>query len=130
VRPQDLTSIITAVFIVGMVWMRTRMHYVRRGRGTLRLAGAGRWYFGAVLGVLVAGWFVAPPIGRLIWPAAGADSTILRVIWFLATYYLFIVVHRALQARRVEVFVPAESLEQPQREPQPVKEYSGSDPRP
>jgi len=68
----------------------------------------------------------------LIWPGAGADSTILRVIWFLATYYLFIVVHRALQARRIEVFVAAESLEQPQpqREPQPVKEYSGSDPRP
>lgn len=123
-RAQDLTSIITAVFIVGMVWMRTRMHYVRRGRGTLRLAGAGRWYFAAVLGVLAAGWFVAPPLGRAIWPAAG-DSTILRVIWFLATYYLFIVVHRALQARRIEVFGAAESIEPP-----PVKEYSGSDPRP
>ena len=126
-RPQDLTSIITAVFIVGMVWMRTRMHYVRRGRGSLRLAGAGRWYFAAVLGVLAAGWFAAPPIGRSIWPAAGADSTIVRVIWFLATYYLFIIVHRALQARRIEVFGAADAaLEQPR----PVKEYSGSDPRP
>ncbi|MGH8220960.1 MAG: hypothetical protein ACREUT_20690 [Steroidobacteraceae bacterium] len=103
-RLQDLTSIITAVFIVGMVWLRTRMHYVRRGHGALRLAGAGRWYFAAVLAMLAAGWFAAPPIGRSIWPGAGGDSTILRVIWFLATYYLFILVHRALQARRIEVF--------------------------
>lgn len=110
-RPQDLTSIITAVFIVGMVWLRTRTHYLRRGRGTLRLAGAGRWYFGAVLGMLAAGWFAAPPIGRSIWPGVGADSTILRVIWFLATYYLFILVHRALQARQIEVFGAAEPAE-------------------
>ncbi|HXS26917.1 MAG TPA: hypothetical protein VN730_04540 [Steroidobacteraceae bacterium] len=110
-RPQDLTSIITAVFIIGMVWLRTRMHYARLGRGTPRLAGAGRWYFAAVLGVLAAGWFVAPPIGRSIWPAAGGDSTILRVIWFLATYYLFILVHRALQARRIEVFGVAEPVD-------------------
>lgn len=105
-----MTSIITAVFIVGMVWLRTRMHYVRRARGALRLAGAGRWYFAAVLVVLAAGWFVAPPIGRSLWPS-GADSTILRVIWFLATYYVFIVVHRAMQARRIEVFGAAEPLE-------------------
>lgn len=103
-RPQDLTSIITAVFIVGMVWLRTRMHYVRSGRGVLHLAGAGRWYFAAVIGVLIAGWFAAPPIGRAIWPGAAGDSTILRVIWFLATYYLFILVHRALKARQIEVF--------------------------
>jgi hypothetical protein len=110
VRVQDLTSIVTAAFIVGMVWLRTRMHYVRSGRGTLRLAGAGRWYFAAVLGVLAAGWFAAPLIGRSIWPGAGADSTILRVIWFLATYYVFIVVHRALQARRIEIFAAAQSM--------------------
>lgn len=103
-RPQDLASLITAVFIVGMVWLRTRMQYAHRGRGMLRLAGAGRWYFAAVLGVLAAGWFAAPPLGRSIWHGAGGDSTILRVIWFLATYYLFIAVHRALQSRRIEVF--------------------------
>lgn len=110
-RPQDLTALIAAVFIVGMVWLRTRMHYLRRGRGALRLAGAGRWYFAAVLAVLAAGWFAAPPIGRSILPPAGADSTILRVAWFLATYYLFILVHRALKARRIEVFGAAEPAE-------------------
>ena len=110
-RPQDLTSIITAVFIVGMVWLRTRMHYLRRGRGTLRLVSAGRWYFASLLGVLVAGWFAAPPIGRSVWPGGGADSTILRVVWFLATYYLFILVHRALQKRQIEVFAAAEPVE-------------------
>ncbi len=111
-RAQDLTSIITAVFIVGMVWIRTRMHYMRRGRGTLRLKGAGRWYFAAVAAVLAAGWFAAPSVGRALWPGAGADATILRVIWFLATYYVFILVHRALQARRIEVFGGAESIDQ------------------
>ncbi len=105
-RAQDLTSAITAVFIIGMVWFRTRMHYLNRSG--LKLRRAGRIYFAAVLAVLAAGWFAAPPIGRSVWPAAGSDSTIMRVLWFLATYYLFIVVHRALQSRRIEIFSAGE----------------------
>jgi hypothetical protein len=113
---QDLASAVAAVFIVGMIWLRTRMHYLGRGRTHLKLTRAGRIYFAAVLVVLAVGWFSAPPIGRSLWPAAGAgigigpDSTMTRVIWFLATYYAFVVIHRALQTRHVEVFRSRESL--------------------
>jgi hypothetical protein len=106
VRAQDLASVITAVFIIGMVWFRTRMHYLHSSG--LRLRRAGRLYFAAVLAVLAAGWFAAPPIGRSVWPGNG-DSTIMRLLWFLATYYLFIAVHRALQSRRIEVFGASET---------------------
>jgi hypothetical protein len=112
---QDLASAVAAVFIVGMIWLRTRMHYAGRGRKALSLTRAGRIYFAAALAVLAAGWFFAPPIGRSLWPAAaapglGPDSTLTRVIWFLATYYLFVVIHRGLQSRHVEVFRPSQSL--------------------
>ena len=101
---RDLASAISAVFIVGMVWLRTRMHYAQRARGTLRLKRAGRIYFTAVLAVLVAGWFAAPPLGRWLWPATGVNPTVTRVLWFLITYYVFIVVHRVLQSKHVDVF--------------------------
>ncbi|MGB6451363.1 MAG: hypothetical protein WBE92_11475 [Steroidobacteraceae bacterium] len=105
-RAQDLASAITAVFIIGMVWFRTRMHYLHRGG--LKLQRAGRLYFGGVLALLAVGWFAAPPLGRSIWPGAGDDSTIMRLLWFLATYYVFIVIHRALKSRRIEVFGASE----------------------
>lgn len=85
-----------------MVWFRTRMRYGHRGG--LKLQRAGRFYFAAVLAALAIGWFAAPPLGRSLWPGPGADATIMRVLWFLVTYYCFIVVHRALQSRRIEVF--------------------------
>jgi hypothetical protein len=113
---QDLASAVAAVFIVGMIWLRTRMHYTGRGRMSLRLTRAGQVYFACVLMVLALGWLSAPLIGRLLWPAAtagtgiGPDPMITRVIWFLLTYYVFIVIHRALQSRHVEVFRPSESL--------------------
>ncbi len=112
---QDLASAVAAVFIVGMIWLRTRMHYAGRGRMGLRLTRSGRIYFAAVAVVLAAGWFSAPPLGRSLWPPGaspglGPDSTLTRVIWFLATYYLFVVVHRALQSRHVELFGVRESL--------------------
>jgi hypothetical protein len=95
----------TAVFIVGMVWLRTRMHYRReRGRERPSLTRAGRIYFAVLLGVLVSGWLVAPAAGHALWPAAASTPTLARVVWFLATYYLFIPVHRALRAQGVEVF--------------------------
>ena len=101
--PVDWLTAGTAVFIVGMVWLRTRMHYPR-GRERLLLTRAGRIYFAALLGVLVLGWLVAPAAGHALWPAAASTPTLARVVWLLATYYLFIPLHRALRAQRVEVF--------------------------
>ena len=94
---------VTLVFIVGMVWLRTRMHYPR-GRARLLLTRAGRVYFAVLLGVLVSGWLVAPAAGHALSSAAASTPTIARVVWFLVAYYLFIVVHRALRARGVAVF--------------------------
>ena len=112
---QDLASAISAVFIIGMVWLRTRMHYAQRARGTLYLKQAGRAYFAAVLALLVAGWFAAQPLGRWLWPATAINPTVTRVLWFLATYYVFIVVHRVLQSRHIDVF----GTETPQGESAP-----------
>jgi hypothetical protein len=94
---------LTLVFIVGMVWLRTRMHY-RRGHERLLLTRAGRSYFAVLLGVLVLGWLAAPVAGHALWPAAASTPTLARVVWFLATYYLCIPLHRALRSRGVEVF--------------------------
>ena len=106
--PEDTIAAVTAVFIVGMIWLRTRMQYTKRGAGRLRLLSAGRVYFGCGVAVLVIGWFAAPALGRTLWPGALATSTSLRVIWFLATYFIFIVVHRILRSRGVAVFAPRE----------------------
>src|SRR3984893_1739975 len=100
--PDSLTAG-TALFIVGMVWLRTRIHYPR-GRERLLLTRAGRIYFAVLLGVLVLGWLVAPAAGHALWPAAASTPTLARVVWFLATYYVFIPLHRGLRARGVEVF--------------------------
>ena len=97
--PQDLSAAITAVFIIGMIWLRTRMHYAQRRRGPLRLLPAGRAYFAAALALLALGWFITPFIGRSFWPAAHVTDTLTRVVWFLLTYYVFIIVHRAMHAR-------------------------------
>ena len=101
--PVDWLTAGTAVFIVGMVWLRTRMHYPR-GRERLLLTRAGRIYFAVLGGVLVLGGLVAPAAGHALWPAAPSTPTLARVVWFLATYYLFIPLHRALRSRGVEVF--------------------------
>jgi hypothetical protein len=100
--PLDWLTAGTAVFIVGMVWLRTRMHY-RRGPDRTALTRAGRIYFAVLLGVLGLGWLVAPAAGHALWPVA-STPTLARVVWFLATYYLFIPLHRVLRARGVEVF--------------------------
>jgi hypothetical protein len=101
--PVDWLTAGTAVFIVGMVWLRTRMHYPR-GRERLLLTRAGRIYFAVLGGVLVLGWLAAPAAGHAFWPAAASTPTLARVVCFLATYYLFIPLHRALRSRAVEVF--------------------------
>jgi hypothetical protein len=104
---QDIISAVTVLFIVGMIWLRTRMLYSREMRGVLQLQRAGRIYFTAVVAVLVLGWLVAPLIGRLAWPDTNVTPLLMRVIWFLATYYVFIVVHRILKVKGVEVYKTA-----------------------
>src|SRR5438105_13819234 len=97
---------VTLAFIVGMVWLRTRMHY-RRGRERIALTRAGRIYFAVLAGVLVLGWLAAPAAGHAFWPAAPSTPTPSRGVWFLATYYLFIPLHRAVRSRRGEVVTVA-----------------------
>src|SRR3977135_490559 len=72
--PLDWLTAGTALFIVGMVWLRTRMHY-RRGRERTSLTRAGRIYFAVLLGVLVLGWLVAPAAGRALRPPPRAPPT-------------------------------------------------------
>ena len=104
----ELSSGVTAVLIIGMIWLRTRMQYLglmRRAPGhKLQLEKAGQVYFAAAAMLLIIGWFAAPAIGATLWPAAAANPTLTRVIWFLLTYYVFIFVHRVLLARGIAVF--------------------------
>jgi len=108
--PPDAACAVAALFIVAMVWLRTRMHYAReRGRPSARvrrltLTRAGGCYFAALVAVLVLGWFAAPPLLRPLAGPGPAAATLPRVVWFLLAYYLFIPVHRALAARGVQVF--------------------------
>jgi hypothetical protein len=101
---QDIIVAFTSVFIVGMIWLRTRMQYVRRGAGVLQLAPPGRIYFGAAIVLLVIGWFAAPVVGQRLWPDTGASPTLMRVVWCLATYYVFILIHRMIKSRGTAVF--------------------------
>lgn len=99
----DVVAALALVFIVGMVGLRTRMHYRRRGT-RLSLTRAGALYFAALLIVLAAGWFAAPPAAQALWPSPLNTPLLARVVCFLATYYLFIPVHQVLRAQGVEVF--------------------------
>jgi hypothetical protein len=103
-QAQDLISAGTALFILGMIWLRTRMHYSRKIRGPMKLQRAGQIYFAAAIAVLLLGWLSAPVVGNALWPDTGAPAPIMRFVWFMATYLVFIMVHRILQSRGVEVF--------------------------
>ncbi len=118
----DLSSALTALFIFGMIWLRTRMQYVGAGRTArngsgnadgsllpragrrLQLERAGRVYFTAALALLALGWLLAPMVGVTFWPASGSNPSLTRVIWFLLCYYVFIVIHRTLKVRGIAVF--------------------------
>jgi len=102
----DLFSAISVVFILGMIWLRTRMHYrLRRPSGRkLQLEKAGRAYFACAIALLAIGWVAAPPLGAAFWPATAANPLLTRVIWFLLSYYVFIFVHQYLKARGIAVF--------------------------
>jgi hypothetical protein len=104
---QALISAVTALFILGMIWLRTRMHYTRQVRGPLQLQRAGQVYFVVVIVVLLLGWLAAPTVGHALWPDTTATAAILRFGWFMGTYVIFIAVHRVLQARGVAVFKSA-----------------------
>jgi hypothetical protein len=104
----DVSSAITVLFIIGMIWLRTRMQYAgltRREPGRkLRLEKTGRVYFASAIALLAVGWFAAPSIGAAFWPVTVASPAVSRVIWCLLAYYVFIVVHRVLRTRGVAVF--------------------------
>jgi hypothetical protein len=116
----DLSTAIAALFIVAMIWLRTRMQYVGLVRGAsghkLQLEKAGRLYFASAVALLIVGWFVAPPLGATLWPATAANAAgiggkgtvanpaLTRVIWFLLTYYVCIIIHRVMMTRGVVVF--------------------------
>jgi hypothetical protein len=102
---QDAIVPFTALLMLGLIWVRTRVQYSRAGAsGPVRLQRAGRIYFGAVLALLAIGWFAAPVLGRTFWPVPGVTPTLMRVVWCLATYYIFIVVHRVMKTRGAAVF--------------------------
>jgi len=100
--PPDAVCAVAALFIVGMVWLRTRMHYPQpHGRRVLTVAGMA--YFAALALLLVLGWLAAPALARHV-SSALAVPVLARVVWFLAVYYLFIPLHRVLRARGMSVF--------------------------
>jgi hypothetical protein len=102
--PPQAIAAVAALFIIGMVWLRTRMHYAKAARGVRMLTRAGRYYFLALALLLVLGWFAAPAVAHRLTNATPVAPTLARVVWFLAAYYLFIPVHLALRARGVELF--------------------------
>jgi cytochrome bd-type quinol oxidase subunit 2 len=102
----NLVCALALVFITGMVWLRTRMHY-RRAQRQLRLTRAGWTYFTVLLAVLALGWLLAPAVAQRLWPSPMNTPLLARVVWFLVTYYLFIPAHQALRTQGVEVFKSA-----------------------
>ena len=101
--PPDAISALAALFIVAMVWLRTQMQYRKGVQGRRRITRAGLIYFAAFAALLVLGWFAAPPALRYM-TAVPVAPTLARVVWFLVAYYVFIPVHRTLQARGVAMF--------------------------
>jgi hypothetical protein len=100
----DVIAAFAALFMVGMLWLRTGMHYPKGTRSVRALTSAGRLYFAAFGLLLVVGWFVAPPVARSLAGTTPLPPTLARVVWFLAAYYLFIPLHGMLRARGLPVF--------------------------
>jgi prolipoprotein diacylglyceryltransferase len=92
------------LFIFAMVWFRTRLHYPRAPGQALRLTRAGLGYFGALLGLLLIGWVVAPLLARRLGLGATLTDISARAVWFLAVYAMFIPAHRLLKARDIGIF--------------------------
>jgi len=105
----DVICAFAALFMVGMLWLRTGMHYPRGARSVRTLTAAGWMYFAAFLLLLVSGWFAAPPVARSLAGTTPLPPTLARVVWFLAAYYLFIPVHGMLRARGRPIFSSADA---------------------
>ena len=101
---QTLTALVAGVFILGMVWLRLRTSYTRQQRGVLKITREGQMFFAAVIVLLVIGWLAAPALGKVVAPAMAASGTLVRVVWFLAVYYLCIPAHRILNSRKITLF--------------------------
>jgi len=102
--PPDAVCAVIALFISGMVWLRTRTQYAREPHARLRLTAVGAIYFAALALLLLSGWFAAPRAAGHLAGLAPLSPVSARAAWFLLVYYLFIVVHRALKARGAAVF--------------------------
>ena len=102
--PPDAVCAVIALFLAGMVWLRTRMQYARAPHARLRLTAAGASYFAVLALLLVSGWFAAPRAAGYLAARAPLSPALARTAWFLLVYYLFIVAHRALKARGAAVF--------------------------
>ncbi|HTV50796.1 MAG TPA: hypothetical protein VME21_06385 [Steroidobacteraceae bacterium] len=107
---QQLAALISTVFFAGMIWLRTRAYYTYRLRGRMQLTRAGLLFFAAALALLLLGWFAAPALGELSRSPLLLNATATRVLWDIATYYVFIVAHRLLLQQRVAVFTAVERL--------------------
>jgi hypothetical protein len=92
------------LFILVMVWLRTRLRYPRAAGAQLRLSRAGVGYFAALVVLLVAGWFVAPALVQRLGLSALLSGTFARAAWFLCIYAAFIPLHRVLMERDIPVF--------------------------
>jgi hypothetical protein len=101
---QDAIVPFTALLMLGLIWVRTRIQYPRGTEGPLRLQRAGHVYFGSAIIWLAVGWLVAPVLAGTFWPVPGVTPTLVRVVWCLATYYIFIIVHRFMKTRGAAVF--------------------------
>jgi hypothetical protein len=102
--PPEAVAAFAALFIVAMVWLRTRMQYPQGAAGGRSLTTTGLTYFAALGLLLVSGWFAAPALARRISLPVPVAPILARVVWFLAAYYLFIPLHRLLRARGLAVF--------------------------
>jgi hypothetical protein len=97
-------SAVTALFIVAMVWVRTRMHYPRWAPERRSLTPAGACYFAVLVAVIAVGWLAAPPLAHALTSSLPIAPAFARAVWFLAAYYCFIPLHVALRTRGVPVF--------------------------
>jgi hypothetical protein len=102
--PPDALSVLAAFFIFGMIWLRTRMQYARRGTGRRTLTAAGVGYFAGVALLILAGWFIGSLLARQALSLAPLSAALVRGVWLIAVYYLSIGLNRALLARGRPVF--------------------------
>lgn len=100
----NLPGALALLFIVMMVWLRTRLRYPRSPGAGLRLTRTGASYFVALLVLLSVGWFAAPLLVLHLGLAALLSGTLARAVWFLAVYLAFIPLHRVLISRDSPVF--------------------------